>query len=488
MRRNRLIVALHLIAIGGGVVAGARLWAGFDFDATLFAALLGSSIAADMLAPPPRRATITVSGSFLALVLAMVFLGPAHAALMGVLTIVASSLRWRPPPRDVLGNVVAYLWFPLLSSLAFHFALDRTGANVSEPLFYFLVIGTFGVANVLNLAFLFGGEPAEELVRVWWRVVRPSLPSQVVSALLTIGIAFAYIQVGIAAVAGFALVLFSFQWLFGKLLVSEDRADELERRSEQLASLQVGLLSALLRTLDLRDRMTARHSAAVARYAREIAAASGMSDEEQELAHTAGLLHDIGKFTFPDHILKADQRLTDDDWKIIKTHPYQGAKIVAQVEGYGPVGDIIIGHHERYDGKGYPRGIAGEDIPPISRIISVADVYDVITARDSYRTPVSSFEAIQELRRVAGRQLDPHFVEVFVELLAGRDLSYRHGEDADFETELPLEKRVHAYAAPGAGGAFSGGEALAEDADGSGSPSGVVARARARIDSLGRGA
>ena len=96
------------------------------------------------------------------------------------------------------------------------------------------------------------------------------------------------------------------------------------------------MLSALLRTLDLRDRMTARHSAAVARYAREIAIAAGFSKEDQDLVHTAGLLHDLGKFIFPDRILKGDSKLSDEDWNIIKMHPYQGAQVVAQMEGYGP--------------------------------------------------------------------------------------------------------------------------------------------------------
>jgi putative nucleotidyltransferase with HDIG domain len=192
--------------------------------------------------------------------------------------------------------------------------------------------------------------------------------------------------------------------------------------------------------------MTARHSAAVARYSREIARAAGLSEGEQELVHTAALLHDIGKFIFPDRILKADVKLTDEDWKIVRMHPHQGAQIVADVEGYGPVGDIIVAHHERLDGSGYPRGLKGDDIPELSRIISVADTYDVLTARDSYRQPISSFEAIQELQRAAGTHLDPHFVEVFVSVLAGTDLRYRHGEDADFDAELGLERRVHEYA------------------------------------------
>jgi putative nucleotidyltransferase with HDIG domain len=203
-----------------------------------------------------------------------------------------------------------------------------------------------------------------------------------------------------------------------------------------------------MHTLDLRDRMTARHSAAVARYAREIAIAAGFSSEEQELVHTAGLMHDIGKFVFPDRILKTDTKLTEEDWQIIKMHPYQGAKVVREMEGYGPVGDIILAHHERFDGKGYPRGLKGNEIPALSRIISVADTYDVMTARDSYRKPVSSFEAIQELRRVSGAQLDAEFVELFIEVLAGKDVKFRHGEDADFDRELGIEKRVHDYSMP----------------------------------------
>ncbi|MGZ8666642.1 MAG: HD-GYP domain-containing protein, partial [Solirubrobacterales bacterium] len=240
----------------------------------------------------------------------------------------------------------------------------------------------------------------------------------------------------------------TFQYLLGALLKSLDRARELEVRTNRLASFQVGMLSAMLRTLDLRDQMTARHSAAVARYSRAIAQRAGLSRSDAELVHIAALLHDIGKFIFPDRILKANVPLTDEDWMMIRRHPAQGAKVVSSVDGYGPVAEIILAHHERIDGNGYPRGLAGDDIPELARIISVADTYDVMTARDSYRKPVSSFEAIQELRNVAGKQLDARFVEIFVELLEGKDLSFRHGEEADFEEELALEARIEETATP----------------------------------------
>ncbi len=104
--------------------------------------------------------------------------------------------------------------------------------------------------------------------------------------------------------------------------------------------------------------------------------------------HTAGLLHDIGKFAFPDRILLAPNRISEADSQIVRQHPEQGARLVRAVQGYEEIADLILAHHERIDGLGYPRGLAGEEIPLLARMISVADVYDVITARDTYRVPV----------------------------------------------------------------------------------------------------
>jgi putative nucleotidyltransferase with HDIG domain len=197
----------------------------------------------------------------------------------------------------------------------------------------------------------------------------------------------------------------------------------------------------------MRDPMTARHSAAVARYSREMARSLGLSDREQDLIHTAALLHDIGKFIFPDSILFAERKLTDEEWRTVKLHPEQGAKLVRRIEGYGPVADIIHAHHERVDGNGYYR-VPGDQIPVGSRIIAIADTYDVMTARDSYRRPVSREAAIVELRRVSGSQLDGDIVETFVELVMSGRVAFRHTDESDFERELAFERRVVDYAKP----------------------------------------
>jgi putative nucleotidyltransferase with HDIG domain len=421
-----------------------------EWQPALFLTLLALSVLGDLHAVDTGT-TIKISGSFLALVLAMVLLGGTQAALIGVITIGIGWFRWHDTPLGFVNNLLAYAWFPLIGGLAVHAVTETTDLGAGDGFFYLLVFGTFLLALGANFLIIAGHRCYLDRASIsdqFRKVVVPVLSSELAAALLAVGIAYLYEKVGLAAIALFGIVLFIFQYLVGQLLVSEKRAEELEQRTQRLASLQVGMLSALLRTLDLRDRMTARHSAAVARYSKEIAKAIGCTDEEQELVHTAGLLHDIGKFIFPDRILNGDTKLTDEDWEIIKMHPQEGARIVSQIDGYGPVGEIILAHHERVDGKGYPRGLQGEDIPLLSRIISVSDIYDVMTARDSYRTPVSSFEAIAELRRVGGAQLDARLVDAFIRMLAGRDLHYRHGEDADFDAELALDKRVHDYASP----------------------------------------
>ncbi len=328
--------------------------------------------------------------------------------------------------------------------------MQAIGLTPSDPSFYLLVFALFQFALLINFVMIAGYGCYVERVpfRSKLKVLPPVLPSEFASAMLAVAVAFIFHIIGIAAIALFGVVLITFQYLLGQLLLSQQRADELEKRSKQLASFQVGMLSAMLRTLDLRDQMTARHSAAVARYSRAIAQRAGFSRQEEELVHIAALLHDIGKFILPDRILKANVPLTDEDWMLIKRHPQQGARVVSSLDGYGPVAEIILAHHERIDGNGYPRGLASDDIPELARIISVADTYDVMTARDSYRTPMSSYDAIVELRRVAGKQLDPRFVEVFIELLEGKDVSFQHGEAADFEKELALESRIEETADP----------------------------------------
>jgi putative nucleotidyltransferase with HDIG domain len=444
--------AIGAQVVGLLAVAAAAVWRGpsADWNLPLFAILLGFSVFSDLTAIT-TTSKVKISGSFLALVLAMVFLGGTPAAVIGVMTMLCGWLRWRDEWHYLLNNLLTYATFPLVTGIAFHEIVVNNGISDRDPSFYALVFAVFLLALAINFTMIASYSCYLDRSSFWNKVrtaLIPLLPSELAAALMACGVAYLYVQVGLAGVALFGVVLVTFQYLLGALLVSQQRAEELELRSKQLASFQVGMLSAMLRTLDLRDQMTARHSAAVARYSRAIAQRAGYSRREEELVHIAALLHDIGKFILPDRILKANVPLTDEDWMLIKRHPQQGARVVSSLDGYGPVAEIILAHHERIDGKGYPRGLAGDEIPELARIISVADTYDVMTARDSYRTPMSSYDAIVELRRVAGKQLDARFVEIFIELLEGKDVSFQHGEAADFEKELALESRIAETASP----------------------------------------
>jgi putative nucleotidyltransferase with HDIG domain len=437
-------IAINLVALGVGAyfVFADLNW--HTLDLPLLVALAACAIASDLQAMRTGAVKVRVSGSFLALIMAMVFLGPAPAAVLGVITVAVGWFASREEPHYLLSNLAIYCCVPLVGASVFAHASANLGLAPEDAGYYLLVFGLFFFALTLNFTWVAAyisrstGEPFLQLAR---RALPPVLPSELVSAVFAVGLVKFYESLGIVALVFFALLLGTFQYILRELLLSQQRSD-------QLASFQVGMLSTLVHTLDLRDRMTARHSAAVARYAREIARASGCSEDELELVHTAGLLHDLGKFVFPDSILKGGGKLSDEDWEIVKTHPEQGARLVEQIEGYGPVAEIIRAHHERIDGTGYPSGIQGDAIPKLARMISVADTYDVMTARDSYREPVSSELALAELRRVSGKQLDADYVELFAEIVAATDVAFRHGEDADFDRELQIERRVRAYASP----------------------------------------
>ena len=254
-------------------------------------------------------------------------------------------------------------------------------------------------------------------------------------AIAVVAAVLAYREIGMTAVAVAVPLLALYCCLLVSLVRARRRRDELRVLVEELEALHHGVIRVMVETLGMRDRMTARHSAAVARFAKATAAAAGLTPHEQELVHTAGLLHDVGKFTFPDHTLTGLQ-LTEEDWELIRSHPQRGADIVGRVHGYADVAEIILCQHERIDGHGYPRALAGDAIPVLARVLAVADCYDVMTARDSYRAQVPIAEALAELRRVAGTQLDAQFVDIFIGVIEGSGVDFRHADDADLAAEL----------------------------------------------------
>jgi putative nucleotidyltransferase with HDIG domain len=459
MRSSTLTTRLFLVAEGcllaATVAAAVTLSSPEEWEPlSLVGLLLALALVAERLEFEIRGQHL--SASLVVLVLAMSLLGPAPAVAFGLLVTLPNSVGRRLSAEHWLNNLTAFAFFPLVGGLVVRALIGDVHSSAVEPLthsvtFALVVFGVFMITNALNFAVIALESRVTRglsLRRQARELFLPMQPGQMALGALAAMLAVAYTNLGLPALFGLILVLALFQYLIAALLRSEDRAEQLDARSRQLATLQVGVLSTLIETLALRDRSTARHAAAVARYAGGLAREIGCDEPEQELIHTAGLLHDIGKFVLPDRILNAEI-LSDDDWAVIRRHPQDGATLVGRLDGYGPVADAILYHHEHMDGSGYPAGLIGNEIPLASRILAICSIYDTLTARDSYRSSMTPQDAMTELRRVAGRHLDASLVESFIEMLE-RDgpTTSASGDDADFAVELAFERRVRQMAQP----------------------------------------
>lgn len=197
----------------------------------------------------------------------------------------------------------------------------------------------------------------------------------------------------------------------------EKQTEVAERRRESMERLVMQMVQALANTIDAKDSYTNGHSTRVAKYSGMLAERMGYTGERLQLVQYTALLHDIGKIGIPKEIINKPSRLTDEEYEIIKTHPSIGGKILKEIT---EIPDIAIGarwHHERYDGKGYPDGLQGTEIPEIARIIGVADAYDAMTSRRSYRDIIPQENVRGELERGKGCQFDPEIAALMLELI-----------------------------------------------------------------------
>src|SRR3954447_8055078 len=410
-------------------------WTPLPLTGLLALLVLGS----DFLVLDAKR--FRIGGSFTGWVPGWGCVGPAPAAVLGLASALVDAARRRVRGTYLLNNLLTYTTLPLLGGLALH-ALKL--ADVQEGGYAVAVFCVFLTANALNFLMIAGhtrllrGGSLIEMLRT---VFIPVLPWEIASAVMTAMAVYGFEVYGAGIIGLFALALGVYQLLLRALLEGQMHSEEIERRTDQLDVRHEGMLGLLLETLALRDPSAARHAAATAHYAHELARAAGLSEREQAVVHTAGLLHDLGKEALPDHILVGRNDLHPAERRLIERHPADGARLLLRVEGMGEVAAAVLAHHERIDGRGYPDGLAGERIPMAARILAVAEVYDVLTAQDSYRMPMSPAEAEDELRQVAGAQLDGRLVYLFAtRVLRGRHADHR-GRIADLETELQVQRK-----------------------------------------------
>jgi hypothetical protein len=197
--------------------------------------------------------------------------------------------------------------------------------------------------------------------------------------------------------------------------------DSLTEANRQLAHAYDATLQGWAVAFEMRDHETRGHSDRVERLTMRLVAAMGVPRERWEHVRRGTLLHDLGKMVIPDSILQKAGPLTDDEWEVMRTHPLKARDMLGAIDFLAPALDIPYCHHERWDGGGYPRGLAGADIPLVARIFAVVDVYDALTSDRPYRKPWSREQAIAHIRGESGRAFDPGVVAAFLAMIEGSD-------------------------------------------------------------------
>jgi len=217
------------------------------------------------------------------------------------------------------------------------------------------------------------------------------------------------------------------------ILIIKGRTNALIKREAEYRQITIEAMQAIARTIDAKDEYTNGHSSRVGEYAKTIATELGLSQNEVDNIYYIALLHDIGKIGIPLDILNKPGKLTSEEYEIIKTHTTKGGKILDGITTIPNIADGAKYHHERYDGKGYPEGLSGENIPYTARIIACCDIFDAMATRRSYKEPYSKKRIIEEFEKAKGTQLDPKIAEVVINLIKEGKLKINNGYNPDLK-------------------------------------------------------
>ena len=410
-----------MIALGAAVFVWFGWQASFDEPLLFLVLLLTSTLTSAFKVSLPLAHGSSMSVSYAVDFASLLLLGPNPTMIVAV-TSAWSQCTLRMKVRNPFYRTCFSMACLAITVQAAGFAYaqfgGRTGAlaatvpGLAKPLVaaattYFLV-NTFSVAIAIALT------SRQRLARVWHDNFLWSAPSYFVgagaAAVATWAITTSGIWLALLALAPLYLTYRTYKVYLGRI---EDE----RRHVGEMADLHLATIEALALAIDAKDQTTQTHIRRVQVYAAELARALGMTDNDIQGVKTAALLHDIGKLAVPEHILAKPGPLTQEEFQKIRIHPQVGAEIISAVPFPYPVAPLIRSHHERWDGKGYPQGLKGEDIPLGARILTVVDYFDALSSDRPYHKAMTQEAALVLLQQEAGRSLDPRVVELFIEKL-----------------------------------------------------------------------
>jgi diguanylate cyclase (GGDEF)-like protein/putative nucleotidyltransferase with HDIG domain len=401
--------------------------------------LLSSVTSVFKVTLPLARSGSTMSVSYAVDFAALLVLGPDETMIVAAVSAWSQCTfrtKERNPPHRTLFSM-ACLVVTVQAAGAVYTLLDGTpgtfvGSALAKPLvgaatMYFL-INTATVATAIALS------TRQSMLKVWNENFLWSAPSYFVGA-------------GAAALA-VGIMQINYRWLIPLLSaplyltyrsykVYLGRIEDEQRHVSEMADLHLATIEALALAIDAKDQTSQTHIRRVQLYAAALARTVGMNETHIQGVKTAALLHDIGKLAVPEHILSKPGPLTPEEFQKIRAHPKVGADIISAVPFPYPVSPLILSHHERWDGKGYPAGLKGEEIPLGARILSVVDYFDALMAERPYHKAMSYEAAVALLQQEAGKGLDPHLVDRFIELLPTLQAEAAQLEEAVARKPMP---------------------------------------------------
>ena len=366
----------------------------------------------------------TMSVSYAVDFLALLLLGPRQTMLVAAAS-ACSQCTFRMSEKNPVYRTlfsmacltitvhVAGFAFAQLGGIPGHLrlSLDEMAKPLVGAAFTYFLVNTVLVATAIALS------TRQNIVQVWNENFLWSAPSYFVGAAAAGGVALLMNSASGYWVAPLGAAPLYLTYRTYKIYLG--RIEDEQRHVLHMSDLHLATVEALALAIDAKDQTAQTHIRRVQTYAAGLARAVGMTESEVQGVRTAALLHDIGKLAVPEHILSKPGPLTHEEFQKIRIHPQVGAEIIAAVPFPYPVSPLILSHHERWDGKGYPSGLTGDEIPQGARILGVVDYYDALTSERPYHKAMTSEAALGLLKQEAGKALDPALVNTFIEIFPG---------------------------------------------------------------------
>ncbi len=393
---------------------------GMAFQILVFGTLAVASESLPVSLPKGGYVTVGYATFFAAVIL----FSPAVALIVGALAgmLVFGKVAHEQPLFKRLFNASQYV----LSIAAARLVLALSGVTQftfswQTLLIYLLVAFSYMITNMTLVSIALGILQRKSPWAIWLSNIRWSIPNFFALSPLGLLLALIYRNYGPLGLALLTIPLLLSRHSFQRYM---------DMRENYLNTIE-----ALVQAIEAKDCYTRGHSDRVSKLAVAMAEELRLAEDRVESVKYAAILHDVGKIGVSESILNKEEKLLEPEWDIIRNHPIIGQNIVKSIRFLYDIGSGVRHHHERYDGHGYPDGLKGEDIPLDARIIAVADCYDAMTSDRSYRSGRKTIEALEELRRVAGTQLDPGLVEIFCKVAPNVSAQEIHAVEFEMVSE-----------------------------------------------------